>query len=332
MPRSCSSLLLSLLIASAASAVTIDWTPIGNPGNACDPQPTHAEIPGGCFGAVAYSYNIGTYEVTNAQYAEFLNAKASGADPFTLYDPNMGDPFSYGGIARTTDSGGNFVYTAIPGRENRPVNYVAFADAMRFVNWMNNGQGSSSTETGTYTLDFRPTPLLINTITRNPGAQILLPSEDEWYKAAYYDSLSSSYFDYPASSNNRTTCSAPSALANRANCGQVVGDLTNRGSYTGSASPYGTFDQGGNVAEWNEAIFNSGLGPSRGVRGGNFLFPNDVLAALFRATGSAGSGGGQAGIGFRLAMIPGGYVPEPGTGMLVIGGLLGVAVQRRGRA
>ena len=71
MRRLCSSLLLSLLIASRGSAVTMAWTPIGNPGNACDPQPDTG-FGAGCFGAVTYTYSIGTYEVTNAQYAEFL--------------------------------------------------------------------------------------------------------------------------------------------------------------------------------------------------------------------------------------------------------------------
>src|SRR5262245_13240718 len=66
----------------AASAVTVDWTPVGNPGNACDTQFE------GCFGSVGTAYQIGTYEVTNAQYAEFLNAKAA-ADPLALYDTSM---------------------------------------------------------------------------------------------------------------------------------------------------------------------------------------------------------------------------------------------------
>ena len=38
------------------------------------------------------------------------------------------------------------------------------------------------------------------------------------------------------------------------------------GSYTGSPSPFGTFDQGGNVSEWNETAH----GPERGVRGGAY--------------------------------------------------------------
>jgi hypothetical protein len=155
MRRLFSSLLLSLGIASAASAVTMDWTPVGNPGNACDPQPHSVGTPfGGCFGAVGYNYSIGTYEVTNAQYTEFLNAKAK-TDPFGLYFFLMGDPSAHlnghGGITRSGTSG-NYTYTAIPGRETMPVNYVTFFDALRFANWINNGQGAGDTESGAYTL------------------------------------------------------------------------------------------------------------------------------------------------------------------------------------
>ena len=37
-----------------------------------------------------------------------------------------------------------------------------------------------------------------NSITRNVGASIFLTSEDEWFKAAYYSALTTSYFDHPA--------------------------------------------------------------------------------------------------------------------------------------
>src|SRR5262245_58814137 len=149
-------ILMSLLIASSASAVTMDWTPIGNPGNACDPQSQ------GCFGAVGYAYNIGTYEVTNAQYAEFLNAKAA-FDPLGLYSTGMTD---FGGITRS-GSLGAYTYATIAGRESWPVNYVTFYDALRFANWMNNGQGTGDTETGAYTITAQE--IANDSITRNPG-------------------------------------------------------------------------------------------------------------------------------------------------------------------
>ena len=326
----CSRLLLSLLIASSASAVTMDWTPIGNPGNACDPQ-THI-VTGAplCFGAVAYAYDIGTYDVTNAQYAEFLNAKAA-ADPLGLYHTSMANHLS--GITRTGSSG-SYSYSVIAGREEMPVNYVSFYDALRFANWMNNGQGSASTEIGAYTL-LGPSnqygePSNGTTVMRNAGAAIVLPSENEWYKAAYYDATSISYFDYPAGSDTQTNCAAPTAAANSANCGGVVGNLTIKGSYTGSASPYGTFDQGGNVWEWNDDIFDgyNCFAPSpqfscRGFRGGSLSSGSSSLAASTRS----GFDPAYAEFynGFRLAMIP-----EPGTGLLVMAGLLGLAARRRG--
>jgi hypothetical protein len=70
------------------------------------------------------------------------------------------------------------------------VDFVSFWNALRFANWLHNGQprglqDETTTEDGAYTLT--PTGIVNNTITRNPGAVVFLPSENEWYKAAYYD-------------------------------------------------------------------------------------------------------------------------------------------------
>ena len=316
--RLSSSLLLLLVVASSGSAVTIDWTPIGDPGNACEAQQF------GCFGGVGYAYSVGTYEVTNAQYAEFLNAKAA-SDPLALYNPAMGvaDPVQYGGITRA-GSDGNYTYSVIAGRGDMPVNHVSLWDAVRFANWMNNGQGAGDTETGAYTLlGGTASPSNGDTVTRNPGAIIVLTSENEWYKAAYYDSSTASYFDYPAGFDAPTTCSAPTATPNSANCHPGgPADLTAVGSYTGSASPYGTYDQGGNVSEWNEAIIITEDFP-RVRRGGQFAGGDPtMLAADFRSSNAPEAE--SLNLGFRLAMIP-----EPSTGLLVIAGLVGLALRRK---
>ena len=79
-------------IALAAHGVTIDWVTVGDPGNACDTQSQ------GCFGSVADIYLIGKYEVTNAQYAEFLNAVAD-TDTYGLYDTEFTGMFSRPAIA-----------------------------------------------------------------------------------------------------------------------------------------------------------------------------------------------------------------------------------------
>jgi hypothetical protein len=228
-------LALILAVAGAAQAVNIDWVMVGDPGNACDTQPQ------GCFGSVGYPYHISKYEVTNDQYAEFLNAVAA-TDTYGLYDTSMGS--GYGGITRSGSSG-SYTYSTRAGREDMPVNYVSFYDALRFANWMHNGQptgaqGSTTTEDGAYEMS------LGSSVVRKAGARVVLTSEDEWYKAAYYAG-SGTYYDYPAGSDTQTTCAVPGATANTANCSFLVEDLTDVGSYTGSASPSGTFDQGGNV-------------------------------------------------------------------------------------
>ncbi len=302
---------LALAVAAPASAVTIDWVTVGDPGNACDVQTQ------GCFGAVADTYQISKFETTNAQYAEFLNAKAA-SDPLGLYNTSMGSGF--GGITQSGISGG-YTYSAIAGRGDMPVSYVSFYDTLRFANWLNNGQGSGGTETGAYTLlGGTATPSNGLTVTRNAGAGIFLTSEDEWYKAAYYDAVATSYFDYPAGTDTQTVCAAPGATANTANCNSAVGDLTGVGSYTGSASPYGTFDQGGNVYEWNEAIISG----SRAARAGSFFHNASGLAASSRSVSNPTIENEH--VGFRVASIP-----EPATGLLVMTGMLALASLRRRR-
>jgi sulfatase modifying factor 1 len=230
--RSIAFLAASLGLASGAWGVTFDWVTIGRPGNACDPQSFS------CYGAVDYYYKVSRYEVTNAQYAEFLNAKAA-SDPLGLYDTGMTGV--HGGIERS-GSVGSYTYSAIPGTESRPVTRVSFFDAARFVNWLHNGQGNGDTETGAYTLlGGTPTPSN-GLVERNPGATIFLPSSDEWHKAAYYDTAADTYYDYPAGTDTQITCSVPTAVSNTANCGRAVGGLVDVGSYPGSPSPNGTFD------------------------------------------------------------------------------------------
>jgi cysteine-rich repeat protein len=291
------------LLASAAllfafpvhAEVTFDWITVGDPGNACDTQSQ------GCFGAVPHTYQISKYEVTNSQYVEFLNAVAA-TDTNELYSTNMGS--GYGGITRSGSSG-SYTYSAIAGREDMPVNYVSFYDALRFANWLHNGQpsgaqDSTTTEDGAYDMS------LESSVVREVGAQAFLTSEDEWYKAAYYAG-SDSYFDYPAGSDTQTTCAGPGPTANTANCDVVVYDLTDVGSYTGSASPTGSFDQGGNVSEWNEAL----IGSNRGLRGGGFGSTPDNLAASVRTVFGAPPFGSVS-TGFRVASIAGGWFPTCG--------------------
>jgi formylglycine-generating enzyme required for sulfatase activity len=85
------------------------------------------------------------------------------------------------------------------------------------------------------------------------------------------------------------------------------------GAYTSSPSEYATFDQGGNVLEWNEAII---AGSRRGLRGDGFLGVPSYVAASFRAAQPGTLE--QHNIGFRVAMIP-----EPTTALLLAVGIAG---------
>jgi hypothetical protein len=206
------------------------------------------------------------------------------------------------------------------------VTYVSFYDSLRFSSWLNNGQGSASTETGAYTLlGGTAAPSNGLTVTRNGGANIFLAGENEWYKAAYYDALSATYFDYPTRTDSVTGCVLPSAdTGNSANCDTAVGALTNVGAYGLSYSPYGTYDQGGNVWEWNEEIV---FGSAREIRGGGWIGGASYLAAL-SPDGDDGPAGEFVNVGFRVASL----VPEPGQGLLGMTAVLGLAASRRRRA
>lgn len=299
-------------------AVTIDLVTVGNPGNASDTTG---------YGAVNYEYKIGKYEVTIGQYAEFLNAAAK-SDPYGLWDSSMQTDLMVAGISRSGASGA-YEYTVMSvsgiapyggvSNANRPIAYITWWDAARFANWMQNGQGSGSTETGAYTFvggQTSGTPP-----ERNPGAQFFVPTENEWYKAAYYSPLLNSgtggYWSY-ATQSNSTPGNAIGGGSNQAN-GYVGGYavtqssgystsqnyLTDVGAFTSSSSYYGTFDQSGNVQEWNET------GVPGGYRGG---FWGDYAVNL--SSSIRNSNYPLMGLGFRLAAVP-----EPSTYAMALAGL-----------
>ena len=299
-------LVLLLSTSSAMGAVSFDWAVIGNAGNAADDTG---------YGAVDYEYSIATTEVTTAQYVEFLNAVAA-TDTHGLYNSDMGSSSYYSGISRTMGLDG-YVYSANAGWENRPVAYVSWYDTLRFANWLHNGQqGQGTTEYGAYDMSLQSTNPA--SIVRLSGATYWLPSEDEWYKAAYY-SPAGVYYDYATGSNYEPTAGVD---ANYYDGGYAEGSpyySTEVGEYD-NESPYGTYDQNGNVYEWNETA----IGPARGMRGGSwyrygydllsgYRYYNDTTYEDF-TRGFRVAGSGETTV-----------VPEPmsvGLVLLSVGGLL----------
>ena len=301
-----------LAAATAVPAPFFEMVTVGNVGNAADAgNASEASV----YGAVPYEYSIGKYEVTLAQYAAFLNAVAA-TDAFGLYSAGMATDLNSAGIAQSGSSG-SFTYSVI-GDGAHPVTYVSWFDAARFCNWLHNGrpsgaQTAATTENGAYPLNGAISGGL--TITRNPGAKFWIPSEDEWYKAAHHQPAGQlgdvdNYWLYPTKSNavpgNTIGVATPSNHSNfKTSVFSVTQNgsydsnqnyLTAAGSYPGSASFYGTFDQGGNVWEWNDAVIS---GSFRGLRGGSGGLNENYLRSSNRNNNNPDSE--TDGIGFRVA-------------------------------
>jgi hypothetical protein len=177
---------------SGANTFDIEFVTIGNPGNAPDDVSANPDF----AGSVPYTYRIGKFEISE-QMIDKANAE--------------------GALGITKD-----IRSA-----DKPATRVNWNEAARFVNWLNTSTGSTpaykfaiqpgevgyspSADIQLWTIgDAGYNP---NNLYRNSLARYVLPSVDEWYKAAYYDPTSGVYYDYPTGSDNVPTAVA-SALSN----------------------------------------------------------------------------------------------------------------------
>jgi len=291
----------------AQPLVTIETVTVGDAGNAADTTG---------YGAAADVFAIGKYEVTIGQYTTFLNSVAAvTSDTYivNLWNANMTSNLNIAGISRSGSGilGDPYSYSVL-GSGSRPITDVSWFDAARFANWMNNGAtNGASTETGAYTLNGATSGV---GFTKNAGATWWIPSEDEWYKAAYYKGggTNAGYWVYPTQSDSAPGNNIGGA-ANQAN--YYAGDyavtqspdysdtqnyLTEAGVFSNSASAYGTFDQAGSVWEWNDAV----IGSYRGIRGGSWIAgDNDENLQSSSRSGIFPSFVSYS-VGFRVATVP----------------------------
>ena len=152
-------------------------------GDINNPNDTRTNQP---YGSVDHVYQIGQYPVTNAEYILFLGdvASASAGDvgDYGLYSYSM-SAFYDGGITESINNG-DYTYSLRNNMGLKPVTYVSWFDCARYCNWLHNNKGAGSTETGAYDLVDGQTSG--NAPTKNHNAKYWIPTENEWYKAAYY--------------------------------------------------------------------------------------------------------------------------------------------------
>ena len=224
---------------------------VGNPGNAPDTSG---------YGGVPYVFRIGKFEVTNAEYSEFLNSAAK-RDPYRLYDRRMSG--GHGGIIRSGRSG-EYSYETKGDDGGKPVSYLTWESCARYANWLSNDGGDGDLQNGAYQLKggIQPKVTLPDhaALAAGKATHWVISSENEWYKAAYYDPTKpggAGYWPFAVSGDSAPACNINSNLITAVGSFKVV-------------SPYGTYDQNGNLWEYNEAR----NGNKVGLRGGSF-FIND---------------------------------------------------------
>ena len=302
--------MLGLIVTSAhadtfgttGNEFTIDFVDIGNAGNA-DDTGAGGGIYSSLYGGVSYGYRMGTFEI------------------------------SQDAITKATASGLlNVTAGAHTGAE--PAAGISWYEAAAFVNFLNTSTGHQAA----YQIDVGVTTLTLwssgdawqldgENLYRHKDAYYFLPSEDEWYKAAFHqnDGVTANYWDYAAGSNTIPTAVASGTTAGTAVYDTVAGDPAEVDN-AGGLSPYGTRGQNGNVWEWQESAFtapNDSPSENRLVRGGAWSHPESLLRSSSRIiTGPTGSTGN---IGFRVASVP-----EPTASMLmIVSGLMWMARRRR---
>lgn len=298
------SFLLFVILLGIAAATEPEWVPVGMPSNSPDEETG--------LGSVATAYEIMRHEVTSEQYAEFLRAVASKEDPHELWVRAMGDhvitDLGQGGIRMDVPQciyrdgqPGDWSYRVAEGWEHRPVIFVTFYSAMRYANWVHNGRGQAGTpegrtESGAYDMSKG-----IDT-TRQPNANVWIPSEDEWYKAAYFQSAESGgpsgdYWRFPMSTMDRPEkADAGSELTSAAVYSRGFGGIQPVGSFPNAKSPWGAQDMGGNVWEWTDTIIH---GSKRVLRGGASAHTWQKLDKAVRSNASPSRW--YPDTGFRLA-------------------------------
>ena len=287
---------------SGSNSFEISFVQISQTNNANDPAS------GNIYGAVPYEYRASIYEI------------------------------SQNAITKATASGMANVTAGAWTNQSQPAANITWYEAAAFVNWLNTSSGKTAAYNLTFSTSWSMTlqsssnawTLGGTNLYRNKDAYYFLPSEDEWYKAAYYNAAGTNYFVYPTASS-----SVPTSVGSGTNPNTAVFYASGAG-YTapaevttaGGLSPYGTMGQGGNVRDLIETAadgVNDSTTENRSMLGG---FWGDT-AVVLSSTGNRQTAAvtlENPNLGFRVASVP-----EPSTYALLLLGAGAMYLWKRRR-
>jgi formylglycine-generating enzyme required for sulfatase activity len=288
---------------SGGNAFTIDFVTVGNAGNA-DDAGAGGGVQDSPYGGVSYTYRMGVYEISQDQ------------------------------IDKATASGLTNV-TAGAWTGSQPAADMTWYEAAAFVNWLNTSTGHQAA----YDLTFSGVWIMSlwssedawqlggENLYRHKDAYYFLPSEDEWYKAAYHqnDGVTANYWDYATGSNTIPTAVASGTGAGTAVYDGGVVESPANVDNNGGLSAYGTMGQNGNVWEWTESADNApndSTSEERALRGGHWNDSDNNLGSGGRGNNIPLLTGEDT--GFRVASVP-----EPSTAILSLIGAAGIFLKRR---
>ena len=296
----------AITIAHGGDSVDIDFVDIGN--TDVTTGDTANTVNGVNPGVVSYEYSIGTYEVTAAQWLIVTTA-----------DTNVGNAGDWSGLQPTADT--------------------SWYEAAKFANWLTSGDALSGAYGFSNSTSFTGVDRAAAIATY--GTIYVLPSEDEWYKAAYLKSDGSGYTTY--ATGNATPDGIDDNYDTDYDSVFLEGAENNEPFAVGGGTleNNGTYDMGGNVYEWTESAFDGTLDEldeSRALRGGLWLGDVSMLQSSSRfgdgfPLGLPDNDFGGNYVGFRVASVSAAVaaVPEPSSlGLLVIGAMGCVLRRKRG--
>lgn len=292
------------------------------------------------WGRVNYNYSISTYEVTNSQYAAFLNSVSAEGDPHQLWLPADGRRW-HDEILQIDNGQGGYRYEVVPGKEMNPVVRVTHRSIFRMMNWMHNGMQPdiATTDYGAYDTSrwgFDPNGLYTDSMQHEPNAKFHLAGEDEWYKAAYFDpnrfgESEPGYWFYPTRHDDEPDTWFHSGADPENSAVYDSPYSMPAGTVPGTFSPWGVFDMAGSGQEILASWYTDDqpYGAAYVTRGSDFIGfpPLDHKANRFWAGAYFGGSLNLDRHSFRIVTRT---IPSPAGGSLLLM-LAGSMLHRRGR-